>query len=259
MALILSPKNAAIGGLIIPPLGPIVSPLNAPSSAVAPWQKSLPGLLAWYRADASAVTLNGSNVSAWADQSGNGDTARNATQATGANQPAYNTSNASYNAKPTITFTGTVWLATGTWSVAPSQPLTILVVGNSGGGVNAYFHDNVGTGQVATLEHGDSSGVQILAPTTLSSSVRGNVPAVIYSIFNGGSSKIGVSAKTASVSGAAGANGATGLVIGSYQGHTNQLGGPIAEIIVCSGALSQTNINTAMTNLGAYYNLSIGA
>jgi hypothetical protein len=49
---------------------------------------SLPGCLLWLRSD-TGITLNGNNppgVSAWADLSGNGN---NATQATGANQPPY--------------------------------------------------------------------------------------------------------------------------------------------------------------------------
>lgn len=52
-------------------------------------------------ADASTVTLNGSTVSQWADKSGNG---RHAVQATGANQPAY-TANG-LNGKPALTFDG---------------------------------------------------------------------------------------------------------------------------------------------------------
>jgi len=51
--------------------------------------------------DASTITLNGSNVSAWNDKSGNG---RNATQATAANQPAYTT--AGLNNKPALDFDG---------------------------------------------------------------------------------------------------------------------------------------------------------
>ncbi|HTB81291.1 MAG TPA: choice-of-anchor tandem repeat GloVer-containing protein [Opitutaceae bacterium] len=49
---------------------------------------SIPGMRVWLRAD-TGVTANGGFISAWTDQSGNGN---NATQATGANQPILVTS-----------------------------------------------------------------------------------------------------------------------------------------------------------------------
>jgi hypothetical protein len=57
----------------------------------------------WLRADLG-VTLNGSNVAAWADQSGIEDANRNTMQATAPNQPAYCASDPAYNGKPTIGF-----------------------------------------------------------------------------------------------------------------------------------------------------------
>lgn len=70
-----------------------------------------PGSIAWTPAqiatalwldasDASTITLNGSNVSSWADKSGNG---RNVTQATAANQPPYSANG--FNGKPCIDIT----------------------------------------------------------------------------------------------------------------------------------------------------------
>lgn len=57
-------------------------------------------LLCWWRADAG-VTLNGSTVSSWADQSGNGKTL---SQATAARQPTYDATG--LNGFPCITFDG---------------------------------------------------------------------------------------------------------------------------------------------------------
>ena len=62
-------------------------------------------LLAWYRAD-KGVTLNGSTVSAWADQSGNG---LSITQAVAANQPTYEATG--LNGLPSIYFDGNDWLS----------------------------------------------------------------------------------------------------------------------------------------------------
>lgn len=54
-------------------------------------------------ADANTITFNGSTVSQWNDKSGNN---RHARQATGANQPGYNST--TLNNKPGITFDGTL-------------------------------------------------------------------------------------------------------------------------------------------------------
>jgi len=69
-------------------------------------QTSLPssGLKLWLSAD-TGLTLNGSTVSAWADQSGVGN---NATQSTASNQPSVTAS--ILNSKPVIHFSGAQWL-----------------------------------------------------------------------------------------------------------------------------------------------------
>ena len=53
----------------------------------------------WLKAD-TGITLNGGDVAAWADQSGNGT---HVTQGTGANQPAYQATG--FNGLPTVNFT----------------------------------------------------------------------------------------------------------------------------------------------------------
>jgi len=108
--------------------------------------------------DASTITLNGSNVSAWNDKSGNG---RNATQATAANQPAYTT--AGLNGKNILTFDGssdylgfsnltinddnTYIYSVYSRSTAGTHTLDIasdIFVGSSGRGYgNWWFTDNV--------------------------------------------------------------------------------------------------------------------
>lgn len=56
---------------------------------------TIPDLFAWYRGD-YGITLNGSNVSAWADQAPL-PTAQDATQGTAASQPPYVVTDANYN------------------------------------------------------------------------------------------------------------------------------------------------------------------
>lgn len=72
-------------------------------AAVAPefTPLAISNLQAWYKADAG-ITLNGSTVSQWADQSGN---ARHMIQATAANQPTFTAS--AKNGLPALTFDGT--------------------------------------------------------------------------------------------------------------------------------------------------------
>lgn len=106
--------------------------LNAKIVVTAPITKStfIPappatGLQLWLKADAG-ITLSGSKVSAWADQSGNGN---NVAQATGANQPTFNAS--SVNSLPGVTFgaSNTVWLNnTTTNPLSAGSARSILIV-----------------------------------------------------------------------------------------------------------------------------------
>jgi hypothetical protein len=64
---------------------------------------TIPGCKLWLAAD-TGVTLNSTTVSSWADQSGNSN---DVAQGTGANQPTFNSSNASFKNRPTLTFDGT--------------------------------------------------------------------------------------------------------------------------------------------------------
>lgn len=65
-----------------------------------PIPKQVSGLYAWYRSDLG-ITLNGSTVSAWADQSGQG---RTLSQNTASKQPTYVTSDSQYNNFPSLSF-----------------------------------------------------------------------------------------------------------------------------------------------------------
>src|SRR5215469_9229577 len=86
------------------PIGPGFALVHGlgPSGA-APWTPaSLPGLVAWYDGqNAASITLNGSTVSQWNDQSGHG---YNVVQGTAANQPTYNATG--LNGYPALVFNG---------------------------------------------------------------------------------------------------------------------------------------------------------
>lgn len=77
---------------------PVGSPFRGKIEGVSP--DKIPNLELWLKAD-EGITFNGSDVSAWADQSGNG---RNATQATASRQPLYVAS--VINGLPAVQFDG---------------------------------------------------------------------------------------------------------------------------------------------------------
>lgn len=105
--------------LLVAVVGLIAQPAAAQAASTSP----APGSQLWLRADVG-VTVNITNVSAWADQSGSG---RHAVMDTAARQPAY-TLNA-LNSKPVIRFNGAQSLAL-TSTVDPSM-FTIFVVGKN--------------------------------------------------------------------------------------------------------------------------------
>jgi prepilin-type N-terminal cleavage/methylation domain-containing protein len=80
------------------------------------------GLQLWLKADAG-ITLNGSNVSNWADQSGNGN---DASQATPGRQPLYE--NSGIGGRPSIVFDGSDDYMQNLSVSLPSGPVTFFVV-----------------------------------------------------------------------------------------------------------------------------------
>lgn len=68
---------------------------------------SLSGLILWLRAD-MGITLAGAKVSAWADQSGNGN---DFTQAVDARRPTFTASDANFNNQAVVTGSATTFLA----------------------------------------------------------------------------------------------------------------------------------------------------
>lgn len=100
--------------------------------------KTISGLAAWYDASkASSITLNGSNVSSWADLSGNG---RDATQATAANQPSYST--AALNGK-NVVVAQDASRSLKTAAFPAGLPQTVFVVASTSGANQGIFQRGV--------------------------------------------------------------------------------------------------------------------
>ena len=90
---------------------------------------SLPGLHAWYKADAGvlngsgAAASNGETVATWQDQSGN---TRHATQAVDADRPLY-VASSSLNSKPALNFDGVTDYLKSTISVTTTTVTAFIV------------------------------------------------------------------------------------------------------------------------------------
>ena len=135
---------------------------------------SLSGLSLWLKADAG-VTASGSSVTAWADQSGNGN------NVTAYNNPQLVTN--ALNSKPVISFDGSGSYASFPISLTESTPRTIFIVGKyndtnrgqegfmalgfSGSWDKGYVFREGGTENTYYYENIDGQN-QIIAPTSTS-------------------------------------------------------------------------------------------
>lgn len=222
------------------------------------------GLQAWYRADLG-ITI-GTGVSAWADQSGNGDANRNLTQATGANQPTRNAADASYGGKPTLSFNGTTMsMASGAWSVAPPETAaTVFIVGNNdNGAVQEVFLDSISAARYV-IDNASTAGDlrYLLTSGVIATGLSLNNPSVMWFKILAGSvaSAAYVNALTAKVTGSpGGASGATGITIGAaFGGASAFLNGKIAELIIYNSDIGSSGQAIVANYLGARYGIAIG-
>lgn len=227
---------------------------------------ALSGLVLWLRAD-MGVTLSSGNVSSWADQSGLGDSGRNAVQATGANQPPFVSSDPSYNGQPTIgNFASGQYLQTGNWSASYATPFTLIVAGNVLNNTgNRYLTASAMTNRLDMFNQGgwasviggpDASSV-ILADTS-----HDLVAKSIFCVeWNGASTKLFVNSKTASLTGDAGTPplGAYPQIFGNYRGGAAgyETGGKIAEVIAYSRALASTERDSVLEYLARRYAVAL--
>lgn len=222
---------------------------------------SIPGLVAWYRAD-MGVTI-GTGVVGWADQSGTGDANKNLGQGNPPLQPAFNASDANYNGKPTLGFAtiSSNYMASSVWSLSLPQPYSAFVVGNGdGAAANEYFTDGV------VLDSGDmlatnttNSKPALYAGTLLSGGVSTGAPMVMGADFNGASSAMYQNAVTAAATGNAGTSNRTGLIIGCAANVSGGfLNGRIAEIVIYSSVISAAQRSQLFSYFGFRYAISIG-
>jgi hypothetical protein len=213
---------------------------------------ALPALPAWTpastttalwldAADATKVTVVSGRVSSWVDKSGN---ARNATQATVALRPLYNTT--ALNSKPSVVFDSTDDFLTYNGAFLANTDYTVLaVVYRNDPETNAWFMGGQTAGVNANLQLGwdgpndkfrfsqytndvDTLGITYTSGQGLIAVARQAAATGKSTFFNG-------TAGTASAH-AVPLTAYTGSAIGRW--FTNYFGGGVSEVVITTTALS---------------------
>jgi hypothetical protein len=226
------------------------------------------GAALWLKADAG-VTLNGSTVSAWADQSGNG---YNVSQATVASQPLFQTNQ--FNGQPALFFDGGDWLNNTVNSVVTSgtgrtvfivarakcnstamyyitfRRSTLLAAYQSGASSNFIYSDGVNPGNNASAPANWFDTLKA-KPTQLSFYNSGIAPNKLNLRMNQQSIAVtqsgGVGTET----------GTTGFSVGRREDGSFFANGWIAEIIVYNSELNATDRTTVENYLATKYGTNL--
>lgn len=216
--------------------------------------------------DAAHVTTSGSLVTAMVDQ---GPNAWNAT-APGGSEPSYTASDASYNGKPTVNFpTGATKYLDTTSSIGTTiatNPITIFVAGHGTDNTvsGPRLMSIAGTADIGVTPRAAGSFNWTVNPNSgggiAGAANSGFNPAVVGAIVNGASSKLYVDTKTAAAITCDAHSASGALRVGNYVGGASTLftlAGPVARILIYSGAMSDANVQAVMTALGAMYGITI--
>lgn len=159
---------------------------------------------------------NGNAVSSWRDGSGN---SRDATQATGANQPLYRSSDSGLNSMPTVDFDGTNdYLATAGFTIA--QPATrVIVVRMKSVVASRHFFSTNGAGQRNDMnsDSGPITWVMYAGTQLISATVCTTVGAFLIAEYNGVSSSLSLNGSSIA-SGDAGGQSSGDISLGTFNG-----------------------------------------
>jgi hypothetical protein len=207
------------------------------------------------------ITLGSGGVSAWADQSGNGDSGRNALQAAMASQPAYTANDSNFNGQSSLNFDGSDdYLTTGTFSTHLITPSTLILVASSPAVGLPYFFDSADGASRQAAYLSTTSTVNSYAGNSVIAGTLGRASglASVYAfVFDGASSAIYQNSSAAPlVTGNAGTNYLADLIIGARFSLSEFLGGSIALFVGWPLHLTTAQLGAAFSNIGARYGFS---
>lgn len=220
-------------------------------SAWTPAQRST---YAWFRSDLG-ITITGSGVAAWADQSGNG---RHVTQGTDPNRPGYSASDVLFNGRPALTWAGAQWLDGATWTL--TQPWTTYVVWQAGTFADwktAIDHNGAGGRAIVRADPTHAFATFAGTANVLSASVAG--PSITAAVFNGASSAHYVNSLTAGGLSNPGTGGLGTPRFGAGPGgvYPLQSTSRLCEIVIVSGADSVAQIEQMFRYFKRLYGIAV--
>lgn len=213
----------------------------------------LSGCVLWLRADLG-VTLNGSNVSAWADQSGNG---RDLAQATTTKQPPYSTSGGPNSTPMVGPFDGVDDFLRATFTQAQPIHRWVVAIVNATPVAGETCMDGATGNTARFLSAGVTTTASINAGSSLAQSPTADISAfqICELQFNGASSSLRVGNSTAAT-GNAGTASPNGIILGMFG---DQASAPsecsFAEVIDYDRILSAAEATTVRDYLKSRYGL----
>lgn len=231
------------------PWSPFGWKAQRPSGSFSPL--SLTNLRGWWRSDMGITIATG--VSAWADQSGQGNTL---VQGTGANQPTLTAGQ--INGRPALVFDGVNdSLAV---SFALTQPTTVFIVFSQISWTNfdMVFDGGAVSNDMSLQQATASPGLAIRAggaAAALNNNLAVGTFGLVTSIFDGASSLIQVNS-TAATTGNPGTNAGAGLRVGVRGAGGANFGNiSVAEIIVMAATATAAERVAVRSYSQALYNV----
>jgi hypothetical protein len=215
----------------------------------APWTPArLTSLRAWYRSDLG-ITLSGSDVTAWADQSGIGNHLTDG--GVSARRPAYSASDAAFGSRPSLTFDGVAeYLSDAAFSLGGDTALCsiamlyqqvgytsgdVVVIYNTGGNNRPVFLQPATANALAWLPAGGAT--QSVTTTAFNDSIA----RLVIGTWDGGTGRLYTGSTQEDSDVNAGADFADGgaFAVGATTAGSVPASFRVAELIVQRAAMTE--------------------